>query len=129
MTEVITNGLLLMGAALILIGGVGLLRFPDVFMRLSAVTKVMTLGVGCLVVAAAVHFQETAVTTRAAVVVVFFFLTSPVSAHMIGRAAYLRKTPLWNRTEFDELQGRYDLAKGSLESMGEEQQPTKSPAD
>ena len=118
--EFLVQALMLTGAAFILVGGIGLLRMPDAYMRISAVAKVLTLGVGCLLIAAAVHFQDTAVTTRAAVVLVFFFLTSPVSAHMVGRAAYLAKTPLWKKTFRDELQGRYDLQQGNLSSSAPE---------
>lgn len=123
MGKMLVQALMLAGAAFILVGGIGLLRMPDTYMRISAVAKVLTLGVGCLLIAAAMHFQDIAVTTRAAVIMVFFFLTSPVSAHILGRAAYLSKTPLWERTLKDELQGQYDLQAGSLRS------PTSPPAD
>ena len=41
-------------------------------------------------------------------------LTAPVAAHMIGRAAYFDKTPLWNGTKFDELKGKYDESTHDL---------------
>ena len=78
----------------------------DLFMRLQAATKASTLGVGCMLLAAAVHFQDLAVTTRAVLVIAFFFLTAPVGAHVIARAAYAVGVPLWKGTITDELRHR-----------------------
>lgn len=88
MSERISAALLVVGALFMLLAGLGLLRLPDLFTRLQAATKASTLGVGYMLLAAAIHFQDLAVTTRAVLIVAFFFLTAPVGAHMIARAAY-----------------------------------------
>jgi multicomponent Na+:H+ antiporter subunit G len=62
--------------------------------------------VGCLLLGAAVHFQDLGVTTRAVLVIAFFFLTAPVGAHVIARAAYAVGVPLWEGTITDELRDR-----------------------
>lgn len=116
MIDWIVNALLLIGAAFMLIAGIGLLRLPDVFMRISAVSKALTLGVGCCLLALSLHFQETGVTARALLIIGFFFLTSPVSAHVISRAAYIIGAPLWKGTFTDELRGKYDHSRGLLAS-------------
>ncbi len=54
-------------------------------------------------IAASLHFQELGVTTKAILTIIFVFLTAPVAAHMLGRAAYRRGTPLWDHTVVDEL--------------------------
>jgi multicomponent Na+:H+ antiporter subunit G len=69
---------------------------------MHAATKPATLGVGLIIVAVAVHFGELGIATRALLVGAFFVLTVPVGAHMIGRAAYLIGTPLWEGTVVDE---------------------------
>ena len=46
MTEVLVSILLLAGALFTLIGSIGLVRLPDVLMRLHGPTKATTLGVG-----------------------------------------------------------------------------------
>ena len=106
----LTVGLLVLGALAMLLAALGVLRMPDVFTRLQATSKAATLGVGCMMLAVAVHFAELAVTTRAVAVVLFTFLTAPIGAHMIGRAAYVAKSALWERTARDDLRGRYDGA-------------------
>lgn len=87
-----------------LVAAIGLLRMPDLLMRMHAATKAGTLGTGLLLLAVAVHFRETGVTIRAIATIVFLLFTAPVAAHVIGRAAYLSgRLQLWNRTLVDEL--------------------------
>lgn len=103
MNDVLTAILIFTGGAFMLLGGVGVVRLPDLFMRMQAATKAATLGAGCMLLAVAVHFGELAVVTRALLVTAFIFLTAPVAAHMIARAAYSVGTPLWEETIADEL--------------------------
>lgn len=68
--------------------GIGLLRFPDVLSRLHAATKPQIFGL--LLVIAAIALDQRSFGTMLALLPVFVFqsLTSPISAHMVGRAAY-----------------------------------------
>ena len=108
MSEAGSALLLVIGAAFALIAAVGIVRMPDLFTRIQTATKASTLGVGCMLLAAAVHFGELGIAARALATMAFIFLTAPVAAHMIGRAAYFVGVPLWNRTIIDELRGHYD---------------------
>ena len=101
--------LILLGASLLLLASVGVVRMPDLFTRMQTASKASTLGVACMLLAAAVHFSNVSVTSRALAAVTFFFLTAPVTAHLIARAAYSVGTPLWEDTVIDELRGRYDV--------------------
>lgn len=103
MTEIVTLALMVVGALFMLVAAIGILRMPDIFMRMSATTKAATLGVGLILLAAAVFFDDLAITSRAVATVVFLLLTAPVAAHMLGRAAYLDGVPLWSGTIADEL--------------------------
>lgn len=91
------------GAALMVLAGVGLLRLPDVFARLHAATKASTLGLACLLSGTAILLDDPTATVKLAVSIVFQFATAPVAAHIIGRAAYWGGLPLWEGTRFDEL--------------------------
>ena len=108
MSEVIASALMLIGAVFMLLAGAGVLRMPDLFMRMQAATKASTLGMGCIALAVAVHFGEIGITTRALATIVFVCLTAPVSAHMIARASYFVGVPLWQGTIIDEVRGHYD---------------------
>lgn len=107
MTWVI-GGCLVIGAFLMFLTGLGLVRMPDIFTRMHAATKSASLGVALLLLAAALFFQETMVVTKAVVTIAFIFLTAPVAASLLGRAAYARRTPLWEHSVMDE--GRDHIA-------------------
>jgi monovalent cation/proton antiporter MnhG/PhaG subunit len=108
MNEILSSVLMLIGATFALLAGAGVVRMPDLFTRMQAATKASTLGIGCIILAVAVHFGELGITTRALATIIFVILTAPVAAHMIARAAYFVGVPLWDQTIIDELHGHYD---------------------
>lgn len=103
MREIVASLLLLVGAVFTFLAALGLVRLPDLFMRLQATTKASTLGVGALAVAVAVHYATGGVSARAMLVLAFVFITAPAGAHAIARAAHRSGTPLGPRTLADEL--------------------------
>jgi multicomponent Na+:H+ antiporter subunit G len=110
--------LIAIGSIFSLLSAIGIVRMPDLYTRMQAATKSATLGVSCLVIAAAIHFGNTSVTTRALLVIAFLFLTAPVAAHVVGRAAYLSGVKLWEHSVLDELQA----------ASGEAAPPPETPA-
>ena len=119
MNDVIATVAVVLGAALGVLSAIGILRMPDVYIRLQVASKASSLGVALLMLGVAVHFGELGVTVRALLVVVFVFLTAPVAAHVIGRAAYLTGVPFVAGTDPDDLAGAYDRASGRLMSPAE----------
>lgn len=107
---------LFIGAFFMLLAGIGLLRMPDLFLRMSAATKASTLGVGFMLLAAALYFDELGTTSRSLATIVFILITAPVAAHRIARAAYFDGVPLWQGTQRDDLRGHYDRRTHELES-------------
>lgn len=88
--------LILAGAFFTLAGSIGLVRFPDFFLRLHGPTKSTTLGVGSLLLASALHFssQEAQIRFPEVLIMLFLFMTAPVSAHLLAKAAlHLRVAP------------------------------------
>lgn len=108
MKEIISIVCIITGSIFILISAIGLLRMPDLYMRMSATTKAATLGVGFVLFGTAIHFWEIGIISRAIIIFSFLLLTAPVAAHMIGRAAYFDGVPLWKGTKIDDLKGKYD---------------------
>lgn len=108
MIEIISGILLIVGSLFILLAGIGLVKMPDLYTRMSATTKASTLGVGLVLIGTAVYFGSVGVTSRALTIIVFLLLTAPIAAHMIARAAYFDGVPLWKKTWKDELKGKYD---------------------
>lgn len=114
--ELLVMALMLAGAFFMFLAGIGMLRMPDLFLRMSSTAKAGTLGAGLILLAAAIHFDNFGITTRAVAIVVFLLLTTPVATHMIGRAAYFDGVPLWKGTVRDDLRGHYRASTHSLES-------------
>jgi multicomponent Na+:H+ antiporter subunit G len=79
---------LLLGAFLALAAGVGVLRFGNLLARMHAVTKPQVLGLILLLVAVALRVRSWSAVAMLALVVLFQLATSPVAAHMVGRAGF-----------------------------------------
>lgn len=108
MTDVLTAVLWMAGSLFVLLAAVGVLRMPDVFTRMQASTKASTLGLGCLLIGAAVQMGDFASLIRVASIGAFVLLTTPVAGHVIARASYFADVPLWEGTVLDERREDYD---------------------
>ena len=108
MSEFICGTFILLGSLLAFIAALGMLRMPDLLMRMHTGTKAGTLGAGLILLATAIDFSTVSAVTRAIIAIVFLFITVPIGAHMLGRAAYFIKVPLWKNTVIDELRDHYN---------------------
>ena len=87
MIDLIISGFLLLGGFFALIAAIGVLRLPDVLTRMHASTKAGILGSSLILIACAIFLGETEITARVVAIILFLMLTSPIGAHMIGRAS------------------------------------------
>lgn len=113
MTDLLILILSTLGAIFILIASIGILRMPDFYTRLSITIKAATLGLGCILGAAAIFFNEFSVTTKAFAIVFFLFITSPVAGFLIARTSYNTGVKLWHRSVLDELKDKEQETKSS----------------
>ncbi len=88
------------GTIFLFLGGLGILRLPDVYNRLQAGTKCTTLGAVCTIVG--VGIIEPGWLCKAVVVALFVLLTNPISAHALARASYRSAVPLCEGTVVDK---------------------------
>lgn len=114
---------MLVGALFMLLAAIGLLRMPDLPMRMHATTKAGVLGSGLIMIAVALHFSSSEVTARVIAIIGFIMLTAPVAAHVIGRAGYFVGVPLWDKIQQDDLKGQYDTTTHTLNSPQAYRQP------
>ena len=126
--EIASTLSLLIGVTFVFVGAIGILRMQDVFIRMSASTKTTILGTGFTLLGVIIFFGDLGVTGRALATFMFILATAPVSAHMIGRAAYSDKVPLWEGTVIDELAGKYDDENQTLSSGEYSESDTWKPA-
>lgn len=118
MTTVIAHLLLFSGAAFMLVAALGALRMPDLLTRMHATTKSGVFGAGLMLAGVAVSYMEAGVTARVLAIVGFITLTSPVAAHVIGRAGYFTGAPMWQGTVRDDLRTDMDARRSDRDSSG-----------
>lgn len=86
--EIIISFFVVFGAFFMLVGSIGMIRLPDLFMRLHAPTKASTLGLGSFLIAAMVFGAAHGRFGAAELLITFFaFITAPVSANLMAQAA------------------------------------------
>jgi len=102
MTDIIGYILIIIGILFNIFGCIGLVRFPDVYNRLQASTKCVTLGTILLLVGVAIVSGSGATAAKAIICAVFILLTSPTAAHAIAKGAYASGVALWEKSVVDK---------------------------
>lgn len=82
-------------------GCLGLVRLPDVYNRLQAATKCVTLGTCSILFGTFLIVGVTASGLKALLCIAFLILTSPVAAHAIARGAHRSGVKLWEGSVVD----------------------------
>lgn len=91
------------GVAFDLLGCIGMVRFPDVYNRLQAGTKCVTLGVCLILLGTIIMADGNPTRLKALLCVVFILLTSPTAAHALARAARVSGIQLWDKSVVDQF--------------------------
>jgi multicomponent Na+:H+ antiporter subunit G len=107
MSDVLGYILVAVGILFNIFGCVGLVRFPDVYNRLQAATKCVTLGTVLLLVGVAIAGGIGATAAKAIICAVFVLVTSPTAAHAIAKGAYASGVALWEHTVVDKYAERF----------------------
>lgn len=85
--EVLAWVLLSAGALFTLIGGIGVLRFPDVFTRMHAASVCETLGTFSILLGLCCLGGGWIMVAKLLLILLFLGLTNPTSAHALAKAA------------------------------------------
>lgn len=107
--------LVVLGVFVMTIGVYGIVRMPDTYTRTHAASKAVFLGIISLLAASTVTGNP-AIILRVVLISAFLILTTPVSAHVIVRAAYLRKERMQAPEAVDESGENLNEAHGKLRS-------------
>ncbi len=91
--------LVLAGMPFFLAGTLGLLRFPDVYTRLHALTKADNLGLGLVVLGLALQASSWQAAAKLLLIWVLVLLASATACHIVARSALHRGLKPWNRKE------------------------------
>ncbi len=107
--EAVARVLIGIGLAFDLFGAIGLVRLPDIYNRVQAATKCVTLGTCMILVGVAVHafgLGLNALAVKSIVCAGFVLLTSPVAAHAVARGAHISGVKLWEKSVVDKYEER-----------------------
>jgi len=85
--------LALLGAVLVLLSAIGVVRFTDIFARLHALAKASTLGILLILLGAAVNLRNLNDLTSVVLAAVLHLLASPPASNMLSRATYISRDP------------------------------------
>jgi len=96
--------LISVGLAFDLFGCLGLLRLPDVYNRLQAATKCVTLGTCSILFGMFLITGFTSSGIKAVLCIIFLLLTSPVAAHALARASHKSGVKLWEGSVVDRYE-------------------------
>ena len=102
MSNIIGYILITIGVLFDIFGCIGLVRLPDVYNRLQAATKCVTLGTVMLLIDVAVTAGISATTAKAIVCAVFVLVTSPTAAHAIAKGSHAAGVELWENSVVDK---------------------------
>jgi multicomponent Na+:H+ antiporter subunit G len=97
----------LIGSVFIFLGGLGLVRMPDLFNRIQTGTKASTLGTMLSLIGLAMINEGWF--WKLLVIIVFVVITNPVSSNVIARAAHHRGIKLSQKTITDMLEKQIDI--------------------
>jgi multicomponent Na+:H+ antiporter subunit G len=87
--------LVAVGALFFIAGTAGLLRFPDVYTRLHALTKADNLGLGLLTAGLAVHADSWWIRLKLLLIWLLVLLATATACHLVGGAALRRGIAPW----------------------------------
>ncbi len=95
--DVLSIILIVAGAAFFLAGTVGMLRFPDVYSRLHALTKGDNAGLGLMVIGLALQVESLAVIGKLVLIWLLVLLAGATASHLIARSSIKRNIKPWSR--------------------------------
>lgn len=102
MNETIGIFFIIIGLGFDFFGCLGLIRLPDVYNRLQAATKCVTLGTCSILLGLFLFKGFTAMGIKAILCIIFIILTAPVSAHALARGAHKSGVKLWEKSVCDK---------------------------
>ncbi len=120
--NILTTVTLLAGLFFLLAGAMGVWRLPDLYHRMIAASKCITLGITGMLLACVCHLavlgfeppvegidpsrrpSVVAVATKAFLVILFQFVAAPIAAHVLARAAHRAAVEKYHGTLSDELE-------------------------
>jgi multicomponent Na+:H+ antiporter subunit G len=95
--RILADLILLVGATFTLLGALGLVRMPDVYNRIQAGTKAVTLGALSLLLGIGLLYP--AWWSKLLVIAIMILVTNPIGSSTIARALLMAGVKPWKKVE------------------------------
>lgn len=93
----------LSGSIITFIAAWGVLRLPDFYMRMHAATKAGVVGPSLLLIGAGFYDPSWSAWIKIALAILFLLMTTPIAAHLLGKAGFMGGVRLWKGTTRNDL--------------------------
>ncbi len=104
MNELISNILIGIGVLFSLLGCIGLIRLPDIYNRLQAATKCVTLGTCCIMLSLVIRYGFNDLGMKGLLAIPVLFFTSTAGAHALLKGSHLAGFKLWEKSVVDHYE-------------------------
>jgi len=113
MNEIIGYIFITIGILFDLFGCIGLVRLPDVYNRLQAAAKCVTLGTCGTLFGFFIVSGFTSAGIKALLALVFVLITAPTGAQALSRAAYLSGVKAWKKSGHQDSKEEEELREAA----------------
>ncbi len=104
MIEILGVTIISIGVLFYIFGCIGLVRLPDIYNRLQAATKCVTVGTCFILAGSLIVLGSVAGTVKGIICIAFILITSPTAAHALARASHRSGVKLWERSVVDRYE-------------------------
>lgn len=121
MISVIGWIIIVIGVFFNLFGSLGLVRFPDLYNRMQAATKCVTVGTCGIMLGIFLLTGFSQLGIKALICAFFILMTMPVAAHALSRGSLIFGIKMWKETKIDKF-GKDKFGKEIIEEKDEKTQ-------
>ena len=104
MSNFLANLIIVIGVLFNIFGCIGLIRLPDIYNRLQAATKCVTLGTCMILAGSMVLVSSPAALLKCLICLIFILLTSPTAAHALALGSHASGVRLWEKSIIDQYE-------------------------
>ena len=97
LSDLLSSAMLIAGTVFFLAGTLGLLRFPDVYTRLHALTKADNVGLGLIIIGLSVQAESWAGVGKLLLIWLLVLLAGASVSHLVAREALNKGVPFWRQ--------------------------------
>ncbi len=89
--------LFIAGSFFLIVGAIGIIRFPDFYTRMHPAGKCDTLGQALILLGLIIYEGASFISIKMLFIIIFIFVATPTATHAIAKAAYVAGVEPWKK--------------------------------